>query len=229
MWRCGSQASPLKADGPAAATSSTSRSPTFSSVTPGLIQVLTAQSLCPQGSMRTRALPSPLAHSPKAADGAVAAPAPARVTSKTPNAIALLMTIVLSTSRLLNKNDRQARLVSMGRMRKRHLCFFWRGTENRSRLIRVSRPNPARRFSMSFAAAVRLASPPLLDPLTLVERSRRLPVRRPEAGFPIAINTDAASAQRCAAPPDLFRLILGPRVKCSFRLYSRCRLKPESA
>jgi len=86
--RCGSHASPVNAEAPAGETYMTSMSPTFSSVTPGLIQVLTAQSSCPQSSTLTRALPSPLAQSPSG-DGGWAAAAPARVT--TPNRAAVTM------------------------------------------------------------------------------------------------------------------------------------------
>ena len=42
----------------------TSTSPAFSLGVPGLIQVFVAQILLPQGAIRTRAAPSPRAHSP---------------------------------------------------------------------------------------------------------------------------------------------------------------------
>ena len=90
------------------------------------------------------------------------------------------------------------------------------------------------------AAAIRLAeSTPTPDTLTragvavLVERTRRRLVSRPDEdearllvemdGFPIAIHTDAANAQHYELPPDLFRLILGPRLKYSCCLYPEAR------
>src|SRR5271165_2238718 len=75
-FRCGSQALPSMVEGPDGETFITSLSPTFSPLVPGLIQVLIAQYPPGQGSITTRAFPSPRAQCPTRDGSAAAGVAP---------------------------------------------------------------------------------------------------------------------------------------------------------